>query len=222
MSAGPVIGLMVKAPRPGLAKTRLIPALGAAGAAALARAFVIDTAARAREAGVAAVVLATPADAVEDLAVLTGLPALAQREGDLGARISGAFADLFATGAAAVLLIGADSPTLPVEHLRGALALAAAHPDALVLGPAADGGYWGVALARPVPGLFDAIAWGTASVLAETRAAAGRLGLTVRLAPAWHDVDAPADLVRLRSELAQDRSLAPLTRAVLHSACRAD
>lgn len=215
MSPRAAIGLMAKAPRPGLAKTRLIPALGAAGAAALARAFLADSAALVRSSGVVGMVLVTPAEAAAEIATATGLPARAQHEGDLGARISGAFADLFATGAAPVLLIGADSPTLPIAHLRAALALAAAHPDALVLGPAEDGGYWGVALSRPVPGLFDAIAWSTAGVLAQTRAAAGRLGVPVRLAPAWHDVDEPADLARLRADLARDPAAAPHTRAAL-------
>jgi rSAM/selenodomain-associated transferase 1 len=209
------IGLLAKAPWPGLAKTRLIPALGATGAAALAHGFLLDSAALVRASGIDAILFVAPAEAVAEVAAATGLPGRPQCEGDLGARISGAFADLFATGAAPVLLIGADSPTLPIEHLRAALALAAAHADAVVLGPAEDGGFWGIALSRPVARLFDGIAWGTDAVLAETRAGADRLGLTVRLAPAWHDVDEPADLTRLRADLVRDPSAAPHTRAAL-------
>lgn len=211
----PAIGLMAKAPRPGLAKTRLIPALGAEGAAALARAFIADSAALARSAGVEVRVLAASAEATAELAALTDLPALAQSEGDLGARMEGAFAALFAQGFAPVLLIGADSPALPQAHLRAALALAAAHPEAVVLGPAEDGGYWCVGLSRPARGLFDAIAWSTASVLAETEARAARLGLAVVRAPLWHDVDEPADLDRLREDLRHDPAAAPHTRALL-------
>lgn len=215
MSARPVLGLMAKAPRPGFAKTRLIPALGAAGAAALAEAFIADTAARLRGTGVDVVVLATPPEAVEELSALSGFPAIPQHDGDLGARISGAFADLFARGHAPVLLVGTDSPTQPQVHVTTALTLCAAGPEALVLGPAEDGGYWCVGLSRPQPGLFEGIAWGTASTLAETEARAARLGVPVVLGPRWHDVDEPADLVHLRRELAEDHALAPCTRAVL-------
>jgi rSAM/selenodomain-associated transferase 1 len=211
----PAIGLMAKAPRAGLAKTRLIPALGAEGAAALARAFIADSAALARSAGVAVRVLAAPAEATGELAALTDLPALAQGEGDLGARIAAAFATLFAQGFGPVLLIGADSPTLPPAHLHTALALAATRPEAVVLGPAADGGYWCVGLSRAVPGLFEAIAWSTASVLAETERRAGEVGLAVVRAPAWHDVDEPADLDRLHEDLRRDPAAAPHTRALL-------
>jgi len=209
------IGLMAKAPRPGLAKTRLIPALGAEGAAALARAFIADSAALARTAGVEVVLLATPAEAMAELASLAGLAALAQRGGDLGARMDSAFADLFVRGFAPVLLIGSDSPALPPAHLGAALGLAAAHPEAVVLGPAEDGGYWCVGLSRPVAGLFEAIAWGTGSVLAETEARAARLGVAVRHAPAWHDVDLPADLARLRDDLSRNPAAAPFTRRLL-------
>lgn len=215
MPAGPVIGLMAKAPRPGFAKTRLIPALGAAGAAALAEAFIADSAALLRGIGVDAVVLATPVEAVEELSVLAGFPAIPQREGDLGARMSGAFADLFARGHAPVLLIGTDSPTQPPAHVTQVLALCAAHPGTLVLGPAEDGGYWCVGLSRPRPGVFEGIAWGTDSVLAATRARAAELGVPVLLGPRWHDVDEPADLARLRRELAGDPTLAPHTRVAL-------
>lgn len=215
MAARAVVGLMAKAPRPGFAKTRLIAALGAAGAAALAEAFIGDTAALLRRAGVDAVVIATPPGAVDLLSALTGFPAIAQREGDLGARMSSAFGDLFARDHAPVLLVGTDSPTQPPGHVAEAIALCVAHPEALVLGPAEDGGYWCVGLSRPVPGVFDGIAWGTGSVLAETRAQAARRGVPVVLGPRWHDVDEPGDLARLRRELADDPALAPHTRAVL-------
>jgi rSAM/selenodomain-associated transferase 1 len=211
----PAIGLMAKAPRPGLAKTRLIPALGEEGAAALARAFIEDSAGLARSVGAAAIVFAAPAEAVADLAALTRLPALAQAEGDLGARMEGAFETLFAQGFAPVLLIGADSPALPPAHLRAALSLAASHPEAVVLGPAEDGGYWCVGLSRPARGLFDAIAWSTASVRAETEARAARLERAVVHASLWHDVDEPEDLARLHEDLHNDPEAAPRTRAVL-------
>lgn len=212
----PAIAVMAKAPRPGLAKTRLIPALGAEGAAALARAFLIDSATLARAAAMAAGgdahVVATPDTACEDLAALTGLPTLPQGEGDLGARMTAAFAALFARGHAPVLLLGADTPALPPGHIATALRLAAAAPT---FGPTGDGGYWTVALPAPAPTLFKAIAWGGPTVLDETREAASRAGLTLAFAPGWDDVDEPADLAVLRRQLAADPTAAPATRAAL-------
>ena len=212
----PAIAVMAKAPRPGLAKTRLIPALGAEGAAALAQAFLIDTAALARaaaaQAGGDAYVIATPDAACTELAALTGLPALPQGEGDLGARMTAAFSALFAAGHAPVLLLGADTPALPPEHIAIALSLAAAAPT---FGPTGDGGYWTVALPSPAPALFEAIAWGGPTVLAETRAAAMRAGLTLAFAPPWDDVDEPTDLTVLRRQLATNPAAAPATRAAL-------
>ncbi len=212
----PAIAVMAKAPRPGLAKTRLIPALGAEGAAALAHAFLTDSASLAREAaatsGGDAYVIATPDAACETLAALTGLPALPQGEGDLGARMTAAFDALFARGHAPVLLLGADTPALPPRHIAEALRLAATAPT---FGPTGDGGYWTVALPVPAPALFVSIAWGGPTVLEETRAAALRAGLTLAFAPGWDDVDEPADLAILRRHLAADPAAAPATRAAL-------
>ncbi len=212
--AGPAIGVMAKAPRPGLAKTRLIPALGPEGAAKLARAFLEDSAALAR--GVAEThVVASPDETCAELAALTGLSALPQGEGDLGARIVVAFAALFARGHCPVLLIGADTPTLPRTHLLAALALLAERPDRAVLGPTGDGGYWTVGLSAPTPALFEGIAWSTPRVLADTRRAAARAGIDIALAPAWDDIDEPADLAVLARQLAEDGTAAPATRAAL-------
>lgn len=209
------IGLMAKAPRPGFAKTRLIGTLGEQGAADLARAFIVDSAALLRSLGLACFVVVTPTEETAPVGAIAGLPALPQREGDLGARMAGAFEDLFALAESPVLLVGADSPTLPRAHLLRAIALAEANPEAAVFGPAEDGGYWCVGLSRPAPALFTGIRWGRADVLAQTRAAALRAGIAIVTATAWYDVDTAADLARLRRELAVDPSLAPASRAVL-------
>jgi hypothetical protein len=205
---------MAKAPRAGLVKTRLIPALGPEAAARLARAFAIDSAAIARDTA-ASYVIASPDDACGELATLTGLPALPQGEGDLGARLIAAFEALFARGHAPVLLIGADTPTLPRGHLDATLALLAEAAGRAVFGPTADGGYWTVGLAAPTPALFTGIAWSTPRVLDQTLAAAARAGIAVALAPAWHDIDEPDDLAVLARQLADDPAVAPATRAAL-------
>jgi rSAM/selenodomain-associated transferase 1 len=216
---GPAIAVMAKLPRPGLAKTRLIPALGAEGAALLARAFLADSAALALHAAEAArgtaYVVATPDEATGELAASTGLAALPQGEGDLGARMVAAFAALFARGHAPVLLLGADTPSLPPGHVAAALALLAENAGRAVFGPAGDGGYWTVGLSAPAPALFQGIAWGGPGVLTETLAAAARAGHPVALAPAWDDVDEPEDLAVLAHRLAATPDAAPATYAAL-------
>ena len=99
------------------------------------------------------------------------LACLPQARGDLGARLESAFAAAFADGATAVLAMGTDCPGLTTDRLRAALAALAASD--LVLGPATDGGYYLIGLARPAPELFAGVPWGTERVLAATLARAG-------------------------------------------------
>jgi glycosyltransferase A (GT-A) superfamily protein (DUF2064 family) len=103
-------------------------------------------------------------------------------------------------GAPAAIVIGSDCPALAPEHLRAAAAVLAGGEDA-VLAPAEDGGYVLIGLAHPERSLFERIAWGGPTVLAETRARLAAAGLRWReLATLW-DVDRPEDLDRLRREL---------------------
>jgi len=126
---------------------------------------------------------------------------VAQRGADLGARMAHLAAELLADGHRAALLIGSDLPTLPAAHLTEASRALAPGAADLVLGPAEDGGYYLIGLARPAPALFEGIAWSTAGVLEATRARARGLGLREHLLPPWYDVDTPADLDRLRRDL---------------------
>ncbi len=73
---------------------------------------------------------------------------LAQRGDTLGARLAGVFTDLFADGAASVVAVNSDSPAIPVTYLEQAFSrlAAAPSPGRLVLGPAADGGYYLIGL----------------------------------------------------------------------------
>jgi glycosyltransferase A (GT-A) superfamily protein (DUF2064 family) len=110
-----------------------------------------------------------------------------------------------AAGASSVVLIGSDSPTLPLAYLRRAADWLAGAAD-LVLGPAGDGGYYLVGSRRPTPELFaPGIAWGTSSVLATTLerlASLRRAGLRIALLPLFYDCDTPADLRLLAAHLA--------------------
>ncbi|MFM9975220.1 MAG: TIGR04282 family arsenosugar biosynthesis glycosyltransferase [Beijerinckiaceae bacterium] len=192
--------IFAKAPQPGFAKTRLIPALGATGAAALAARLLTYTAQQALAAQVAHVELClTPApdDPVwDDLArSCASLPEsvsrTAQGEGDLGARMARAAVRIIAAEGD-VLLIGTDCPGLTSERLREAAA-ALCHFDTTMI-PAMDGGYTLLGLSRFDPSLFEGITWSTASVADETRRRVKALGWSLWEGAPLHDIDEPGDL----------------------------
>lgn len=204
MRAG--FGLMCKAPRAGVSKTRLAPLLGAERAAALARGFLLDSAEALRllaaRDGVAPVAFHAPAGAgAEMAALLPGWTLAPQPEGDLGARMEAAFARLFAPGIGGALLTGTDAPTLPPALLELLPAAIRAGADAALI-PALDGGYCAIALARPLPALLRDMPWSDPGLLDATRARAAGAGLRLDVLPPWHDVDVPADLEWLRTSLA--------------------
>ncbi|MGE0563182.1 MAG: TIGR04282 family arsenosugar biosynthesis glycosyltransferase [Pseudolabrys sp.] len=199
-NAEPVsIAILAKAPVAGLAKTRLIPALGAHGAAVLAERFIERGVATAIAADVGPVVLwATPEPShrcFRDLAAQCPLTLATQPAGDLGARMLAAIQA--ANGP--VIVIGTDCPALAAEHLRQAAAALRDGHD-VVIAPAEDGGYVLIAAARPCPELMTGMAWSTAQVMAQTRARAARHGLRLHELPMLWDVDEPADLDRLEQE----------------------
>ncbi|MDT5295574.1 MAG: uncharacterized protein QOJ76_2454 [Acidobacteriota bacterium] len=200
--------IMAKAPRAGEVKTRLVPPLTPEEAAALAACFFADAVSLARSVAGEVVVAYAPADARARLEELArgGVTLWLEQEGaDLGARLSFVVARAAALGLGPLVLIGADSPTLPPHIPASALdALACGRADA-ALGPADDGGFYAAALRAPAPGLFDRVEWSTPRAYAQTARNAARLGLRLLELPRWYDVDTPADLLRLRAELASDR-----------------
>jgi rSAM/selenodomain-associated transferase 1 len=179
------VALFTRWPRPGEAKTRLIPALGADGAAALHKRLTERMVAIVQAAGLALEVRSTGADAQAFRDWLGDVAVVDQGEGDLGARLARA------AEATPVLLLGADVPDVTPDHLRDAAAELAAHP--LVIGPAEDGGYWLLGLAVPMPQLFEGVAWGTETVFAETLT---RAPVPPVLLPVLADLDRPEDLAR--------------------------
>lgn len=220
MAGDALLVIFARAPEPARVKTRLIPRVGPGGAAALQAAFLDDVCRLSRGAA-GRRLLSVDGDrahpALVELARREGIALVAQGEGDLGARLGRTFADAFAGGAERVAVIGSDSPALPPEMLRRAVAaLASAN---VVLGPADDGGYWMIGLARSLAvapsRLLEGIPWGTASVLAATERRLAALGLEHRRAERFWDVDEPADLDRLRAALDGDLALAPATRRAL-------
>lgn len=195
------IAIFAKAPLHGYAKTRLIPALGKAGAARLQREMTLRALQVAHEADIGDVTLWCAPDSKQRFfRALMKSPANSQRlgfrkqvEGDLGERMAASFADT----QGAMLLIGTDCPILSPTHLQQA-AKAITEGDDAVFIPAEDGGYVLVGLARPIPEIFREIAWGSAQVMAQTRARLTRKNLQWRELETLWDVDLPADLIRWR------------------------
>ncbi|MDT3668790.1 MAG: TIGR04282 family arsenosugar biosynthesis glycosyltransferase [Aromatoleum sp.] len=190
--------VFAKAPLPGLAKTRLIPALGAAGAALLAARMLDDTLAAAHEAKLGPVELCVAPHAGDpawrQMALPPDIVLTSQGDGDLGARMSRAAARAIAR-AEAVLLIGTDCPQMSPDVLRAA-ALALRDTDA-VLHPSSDGGYVLLGLARFDARLFTRIAWSTPNVAATTIARIRALGWPLTLGATFDDIDVPDDLRHL-------------------------
>jgi uncharacterized protein len=198
MSPHLCIIVMAKAPKAGFAKTRLIPALGAQGAAALAECLLERTIGHALGAKLGPVDLCCAPDtshpALARHAHWPGMALSSQGGGDLGARMARAFDRRLAhTGRA--LMIGTDAPALDALMLgRAAAALDAA--DAVFI-PALDGGYALIGLRRAAPTLFSGMAWSTARVMAETRVRLAAAGIRHVELPPIADVDEPADLMHL-------------------------
>ena len=191
--------MFAKAPVAGYAKTRLTPALGAAGAARLAERLLERAVQAACSAGIGPVQLCCAPDAThpsfERLATTEGgVSLVVQGDGDLGARMGRAMARALAVHDRA-LLIGTDACGLDAAYLR--LAARALDDHDAVFGPALDGGYTLVGLRRGETRVFDGIAWSTPQVMQQTRERIAALGLAhAELAP-LADVDEPADLRHL-------------------------
>ncbi len=191
-----VVGVFAKFPESGRAKTRLIPALGADGAAALHDQMVRHTLARVGELLKHREVDARVWTAGSDPQTFarhfeTELPCAAQSDGDLGQKMHAAFTHMLRE-ADAVVLIGTDCPDISSGLLS--MALDGLQSADVVLGPAIDGGYYLIGLRRPVPAFFEGMEWSTSTVLAKTLERATALGLSVQLLPTLSDVDEPQDL----------------------------
>lgn len=221
----PVLGLFAKRPLAGQVKTRLAAATSPAWAAQVADAFLHDTLARLEGVAADRVLAFAPDDENAYFASVVGerYRLTLQGDGDLGRRMERFFSEQLATGAERVVLVGADSPTLPLDFITQAFR--ELERADVVLGPATDGGYYLIGLARRLPPIFDGISWSGPQVLAETvaRLATHRSHLAPRdvlshaeredygstspewrlaLLPPWYDVDTLDDWRMLQGHLA--------------------
>ncbi|MDE2830451.1 MAG: TIGR04282 family arsenosugar biosynthesis glycosyltransferase [Gemmatimonadota bacterium] len=191
--------VFVKNPIPGAVKTRLQTRYTPDQVAALYTAFVRDVLERAESIDVDRRVIAfDPPDAKSEVSALFGggmktpWQYVPQVQEGLGARMREALVQQLDAGASAAVLIGTDIPSLPAYHITQAFDLL--HTKDVVLGPSTDGGYYLVGVSKPIPEIFEDVAWSTPSVLTQTIDRVQRAGHTLGLVPPWFDVDAPDEL----------------------------
>ena len=209
---GTVVIVFAKAPQPGAVKTRLVPVLGAEGAAALHARLVGYTLDTVRAASFNQVELhCAPGIADAFFGSCTGrydVTLKPQVEGNLGARMFGAFDSALAAHAR-VLLVGTDCPVLTARHLRQADQLLRDGADA-VFAPCEDGGYALIGLRRVNAALFDGIDWGGPEVMAQSRARLSDLGWHWHELETLWDVDRPEDYARLMDSGLPGRGQRPI------------
>lgn len=189
--------LFTRQPETGKVKTRLIPALGAEGAAALHRRLVLRTLRTARAACRASnAELEIRFDGDDENAMRhwlgDGLRHRSQGDGDLGVRMARAFDESFGEGISSAVIIGGDCPALTPGLILAAFERLSKAP--VIIGPANDGGYYLIGLSRRTPALFSGIAWGTETVMADSIRALDRIHLKPALLSPLDDLDRPEDL----------------------------
>jgi len=205
------LAVMAKAPRAGKVKTRLAPALGMDGSAAINICFLRDTTRNiadvAEQGNAAGLVCYTPVgdEAAFDGLLPEGFALIAQRGDAFGERLLAAAQNILASGFGAVCLIDSDSPTLPQSALVRAVDELLKPGDRVVLGGSDDGGYYLIGLKQAHAAPFERITWSTGSVYAETVERVRDAGIELVELPVWYDVDDAATLAVLEAELLQGK-----------------
>ena len=201
------VAIMAKASIVGTVKTRLVPPLTPEEAAELNTCCLADIAANIVAAAESAPIRGFAAyhpwgseEFFENL-LPDGFELLPPREPTLGRSLFHAASDLFAAGFGSVCLVNGDSPTLPTDLLVAAARHLQQPGERVVLGPAADGGYYLIGMKRVHPRLFEEIDWSTERVYGQTIVRAGEIELPVAALAEWYDVDDEASLRLLAREL---------------------
>ncbi len=194
--------VFAKNPISGKVKTRLIPGISSDGAAELYKAFILDTInkinrLKCRKASIAY----TPHGAERAFRKLAGrsIILLPQKGRNLGERMKNAFIHSFAEGAKRVVIIGTDSPTLPISLIQKAFDVLKKTP--IVIGPTFDGGYYLIGLSRPNYKIFNGIKWSTSMVFDQTLSKIKASEKQLCVLPPWYDVDTSDNLNFLKTHI---------------------
>jgi len=213
-----VLAVLAKQPLPGLVKTRLAAETSPHWAACVAAAFLTDSLDRLAAIDAYRILVYAPPEAEAFFSTLARdrFTLMPQVEGDLGQRMAAFFSAVVVPklefgneapggnevrgGAVKAVLVGVDSPTLPLSYIEEAFAKL--ERADVILGPAADGGYYLVGCAGHVPPIFESITWSRSAVLEETVTLLKDTEWRLELLPPWYDVDTLSDWRMLRGHLA--------------------
>lgn len=203
----PAIVVMAKVPRSGFVKTRLRPFLSDEQAAELAVCFLQDTISNVKSATGKIIVAFTPAGERESLKAILpeDLILIEQNGNDLTERLESVIGFAESRKFSPIIIIGADSPTLPVEFIQKAIESFKNETD-IALGATFDGGFYLIGLRENHFGLFENIAWSSPSVFGQTKTNIERLGLNLFTLPDWYDIDTPDDLIFLREKMLDEET----------------
>lgn len=203
--------IMAKVPTAGNVKTRLQPFLTPEKCAELAECFLLDTVSKAKSLQNQLIIAYSPIEKRDVLRKL--LPQqtffIEQKGDNLGERMFYAFQFAFRQNSDAVVMIGTDSPTFPPEFIERAYENLK-NTDA-VLGETEDGGFYLIGLRTLRKEIFENVEWSSPKTFRQTARNIKSLCLKLSLLPTWFDVDFPADLERLRKDLAENPTIAPQT-----------
>lgn len=187
----PRLVVMLKEPNLGRVKTRLGREIGMVPAAWWFRHQVAGLLRRVRDPRWQTVLAVSPdREGLESRVWPEDLVRWPQGRGNLGDRMARVFRDV---PPGPVAIIGADIPGITNGHIRAAFRTLG-QSDA-VFGPAPDGGFWLIGMARrkvPPPGLFSGVRWSTDHALADTVATLP--GHRITRIDTLRDVDNAADL----------------------------
>ena len=196
------LGLFAKYWEPGQVKTRLAASIGDTAASHLHRAFLASSLATFESFPAKRVLAYWPVGRQSEFAQLAGpnWNLWPQQAGDLGARMAAYFAAAVKDGQERTVLIGSDSPTLPIAMVQDAFDRLKQHD--VVIGPARDGGYYLLGCRAIVPDIFQEVAWGSGQVFAQTIQQLDSMSLSYSVLAPWYDIDHLEDLHTLHQELA--------------------
>lgn len=200
----PAIIVMAKVPGFGDVKTRLRPILSEDQCSSLATCFLLDTIANLEASFDNILIAFTPEKALSHLKSLikSEHKLITQKGNDLGERLKTAIAEAFEMGFAPIIVVGTDSPNMPVDLPAKVLAHLSPRENGVVIGPTEDGGYYLIGVSKQIDDLFNGVTWGANSVFDETISKVNEIGnLDLLILPEWFDVDEPDDLLRLNAEL---------------------
>ncbi len=207
--------IMARAPRRGEVRRALEPVIGQDGCVALQTALVTQAVEWARDTHPRAIHVAhDPPDASQELKPLIGegVVMFPQNGDGIAGRLADAVGRVFSRGQGPLLIAWPDLPELRASHAAAALDDLRAGCD-VVFGPVFDGGFYLIAISRPMPNLFDLPeqVWRSADSMSMGLAAARDAGLEVGILRAERALHRPADV---RAVLADPTLPAPVARAL--------